>query len=321
MLVNVVERSGQFFPVTALERLEHVIIPECAFDHGCPDCGIRSNELAFLLRLPSIKSLTAWVGEPEVERQNALADETVETNVSGPSDRVTVEHASSTMNTIDFVGPFPLWAEVRNAVILSRNLKSLEIHWIYDLFTHRGSANSHVEKLCAAIMPASQTLETLSLTHMGLEAVRAQLRRDHSGHRRVQLTDFLRLREVRLDMFFVFNGGELFNPFSEIRREDCELLASLLPMNIEVFRIVHYLGENRLLILENALNVAKQMECGRFDRLELLFLEERDEDGGLTSENGEKLYYSLDKQHDLRPEAGQADNEHAGRVSKDPSSG
>ena len=263
MLMSIVTRPGRVLPETAFEQLQHVVIPfsDRAGDHR--GTGIWPHQLAYLLRVPSLQSVSAHVCY-DIESSLQFEDDIQDTaKASWDGERL----ESSKVSSLALEGFRLRASDVEHAVTMCNNLKSLKLNWICERKTNLEMANLQISGIPKAIMPASQTLESLSLTYT-FEDAAAEEHADSLAHLhgRISLTDYPKLRTLTLGVAWIF--GLLFsNRSSDIVNASCELLIQLLPSTIETLRVEREEFEDAAPVLPNIEAVLLEKQSGYFGGL------------------------------------------------------
>ena len=268
MLMSIITRRGRAFPETAFGHLQHVDIPfsDRVGDHRAT--GIWPHQLAYLLRVPSLQSVSVHVCDDD-ESELKFEDDAQDTGkASWDSERL----VSSNVSSLVLQG-FSLHARVLDlAVTMCSNLKSLKLHWIYVPGTNPGTANRRLSAIPKAIMPVSQTLESLSLTYTSWGAATEEHADSHTDRQcRISLVDYPKLRTLTLGMVWIF-GLQIFYWSSGLENIPCELLTQLLPPAIETLQIERSGVENVAPVLPNIEALLLDKQSGRFQGLKSITL-------------------------------------------------
>ena len=266
MLMSIVTRRGRVFPETAFERLQHVVIPfsDQARDHRAT--GIWPHQLAYLLQMPSLQSVSAHVCHDDDDDDiNLQFEDGVQDTAEAGWDGERLE--SSTVSSLALEGFRLRASEVEHAVTMCSNLKSLKLHWICERMTNLEMASRRFSGIPKAIMPASQTLESLSLTYAFWNGAEEE-RRDRSTHThaRISLAEYPKLRSLTLGIAWIF--GLLFlNRSTAVANAPHDVLSRLLPSTIETLRIERKEAEYAVPLLANLEAVLLEKQSGRFEGL------------------------------------------------------
>ena len=275
MLMSIVTRPGRVFPESAFERLKHVVIPfsDRVGDHRAT--GIWPHQLNYLLRVPSLQSVSAHVYD-ENDHDVVFEDDEKAAGASWDGEKLLSSNVSSLALESFILHSSMVELKVR----MCSNLKSLKLHWVYTRGTDPVMANGQISSIPHAITSASQKLESLSLTYTSWGAARESLADSQMDSRcRISLTDYPNLRSLTLGMAWIF-GLQLFHCTSNLENVSSGLLAQLLPSAIETLRIERGDIENVAPILPNIEAILLERQSGRFESLKSITL--LDKRSGMT---------------------------------------
>ena len=266
MLTNVQRHGSGKYPETAFEQLRHVVAPQVG-ESDLTFSGISHYQLAHLMRMPTLKSI---VGNLNTNSREEFAF----------MDRR--EDGSSSVRSLRLEGSWLNRKIMRQTVTACQELRSLELKLREnDAFPRVQWDPSYFADLIAAVGPASQRLETLSLTYTHgyvMERWQRPLADSESDRRsRVRLAEFPSLRHVTLSMMFIFGPDIVFTHLWSSQpppKGNDKMLLPCLPPTIETLHLVQCHAEYFLPIWANVEALLWQKKEGLFEKLSLVIVED-----------------------------------------------